>query len=112
MRTDAKNGENHAEDQSTKTLASMTPADVGSPPHLEACRRGHERERQQNPRAVVVNFEPNTGVCGPTHANCRWQGFGGNLVHVRRRVAVFEVEGLSPPISLSLVTYIASSPVP
>ena len=32
---DAKNGETHPEDQITKTSASATPANVGSPPTLK-----------------------------------------------------------------------------
>ena len=91
--------------KSIKKLASTTPANVSSPSHLEAppslyCRRGHERERQANPRgahqlrAKHRRVRPNTSKLYMEDLVGTW-----GRCHVRCRVTILEVEGLSPPTS-------------
>ena len=105
MRTDAKNGENHPEDQINQNVGQY------NPPRMWAA---HPISKRAPPLNVVADTNMNTNRtrerCSSTSSQipaCAAQrqqtadgkDLVGSRCHVRHRVTVFEVEGLSPPIS-------------
>ena len=103
MRTDAKNGENHPEDQINQNVGQY------NPPRMWAA---HPISKRAPPLNVVADTNMNTNRtrerCSSTSSQppaCAAQrqqtADGEDLVgtrcHVRRRVTILEVEGFSPP---------------